>query len=117
MDVIIPTNLVYVLFDPAILTSSFNFILFLYLYTCRNQGEGGGGGGQARLYCDCLDRCKYFSTDLPTTDSPTTDPPTTDLPTTDSPTTDPPTTNQPATPSMECTPATPLAEGTYAWQV
>ena len=33
MDVIIPTNLVYVLFDPAIPTSSFNFIqLFLYLY-------------------------------------------------------------------------------------
>ena len=30
---IIPTNLVYVLFDPAIPTSSFNFIqLFLYLY-------------------------------------------------------------------------------------
>ena len=33
VDVIIPTNLVYVLFDPAIPTSSFNFIqLFLYLY-------------------------------------------------------------------------------------
>ena len=34
MDVIIPTlNLVCVLFDPAIPTSSFNFIqLFLYLY-------------------------------------------------------------------------------------
>ena len=32
-DVIIPTNLVCVLFDPAIPTSSFNFIqLFLYLY-------------------------------------------------------------------------------------
>ena len=33
VDVIIPTSLVYVLFDPAIPTSSFNFIqLFLYLY-------------------------------------------------------------------------------------
>ena len=36
MDVIIPTNLVCVLFDPAIPTSSFNFIqLFLYLYNIR----------------------------------------------------------------------------------
>ena len=34
MDMIIPTNLVYVLFDPAIPTSSFNFIqLIIYLYT------------------------------------------------------------------------------------
>ena len=81
-----------------------------YIYV-RTRGREGAGG-QARLYYDCLDRCKYFSTDLPMADSPTTDPPTTDLPTTDSPTTDPPT-----TPSMECTPATPLAEGTYAWQV
>ena len=31
MDVTIPTNLVCVLFDPAIPTSSFNFIVFLYL--------------------------------------------------------------------------------------
>ena len=31
MDVIIPTNLVRVLFDPAIPTSSFNYIVF---YTC-----------------------------------------------------------------------------------
>ena len=31
MDVIIPTNLVCVLFDPAIPTSSFNYIVF---YTC-----------------------------------------------------------------------------------
>ena len=33
MDVIIPTNLVCVLFDPFIPTSSFNFIVF---YTCYN---------------------------------------------------------------------------------
>ena len=39
MDVIIPTNLVHVLFDPAIPTSSFNFIqLFLYLYYYRSYG-------------------------------------------------------------------------------
>ena len=31
MDVIIPTNLVCVLFDPAIPTSSFNYIVF---YAC-----------------------------------------------------------------------------------
>ena len=36
MDVIIPTNLVYVLFDPAIPTSSFNFIQ-LFLYLCKVQ--------------------------------------------------------------------------------
>ena len=29
VDVIIPTNLVYVLFDPAIPTSSFNFVFIL----------------------------------------------------------------------------------------
>ena len=34
MDVIIPTDLVCVLFDPAIPTSSFNYIVFLYLYKC-----------------------------------------------------------------------------------
>ena len=36
MDVIIPTNLIYVLFDPAIPTSSFNFI-----HTCNiyNQSK------------------------------------------------------------------------------
>ena len=32
MDVIIPTNLVGVPFDPAIPTSSFNYIVFLYLF-------------------------------------------------------------------------------------
>ena len=31
VDVIIPTNLVCVLFDPVITTSSFNYIVF---YTC-----------------------------------------------------------------------------------
>ena len=39
MDVVIPTNLVCVLFDPAIPTSSFNYIVFMlviYIYiTCR----------------------------------------------------------------------------------
>ena len=33
VDVIIPTNLVCVPFDPAIPTSSFNFIVFILLVT------------------------------------------------------------------------------------
>ena len=36
MDVIVPTNLVYVLFDPSIPTSSFNFIIS-YTCTCIKQ--------------------------------------------------------------------------------
>ena len=40
MDVIIPTNLVYVLFDHAIPALSFNFIqLFLYLLRPESQSE------------------------------------------------------------------------------
>ena len=41
MDVVIPTNLVCVLFDPAIPTSSFNYIVFmLVIYIYYMQGLG-----------------------------------------------------------------------------
>ena len=51
VDVIIPTNLVCVLFDPAITISSFTFIqLFLYLYSILLCNFLPGKGYQSQDY-------------------------------------------------------------------
>ena len=49
MNVIITTNLVCVLFDPAIPTSSFNFIVF---YTCIYTRMVGGA--------HCVHKLEFF---------------------------------------------------------